>query len=139
MGRTTSRAAAILAGALALAAPAAGAWSAGAGGSAAAAARTMPAGNVPSGTAAIGGTVTVTWIASTFAGGAPVPGYVIRRFNSITGAEATVLPACAGIVSGTSCIESGVPIGSWKYSVTPAAGTWRVGQSAQSAAVVVTL
>jgi hypothetical protein len=132
------RAAAILVGALTLAAPAAGAWSAGAGGSGAAAARTMPAGNVPSGTAAIG-SVTVTWTASTFAGGTPVPGYVVRRFNTVTAAEATVLSACSGIRSGTSCTESGVPTGSWKYSVTPAAGTWRGGQSAQSAAVTVTL
>ena len=98
----------------------------------------MPAGNTPSGTASIG-SVAVTWTASTFAGGTPVPGYVVRRFNSVTQAEATVLSACAGIVSGTSCTESGVPIGSWKYGVTPAAGTWRGGQSAQSAAVVVTL
>lgn len=128
----------IAAGALALAAPAFGAWSAGATGSGAAAARTMPAGNTPSGTAAPG-SVTVTWTASTFAGGAAVPGYVVRRFNSVTQAEATVLPACAGIVSGTSCIESSVPIGSWKYTVTPAAGTWRGTQSAQSAAVLVTL
>ena len=98
----------------------------------------MPAGNVPSGTAAVG-SVTVTWTASTFAGGAPVPGYVIRRFNSVTAAEAPVLSACSGIRSGTSCTESGVPIGSWKYTVTPAAGSWRGTQSAQSAAVVVTL
>jgi hypothetical protein len=83
--------------------------------------------------------VTVTWTASTFAGGTPVPGYVVRRFDSLTQAEATVLPACSGIVSGTSCVESGVPVGSWTYTVTPAAGTWRGAQSAQSAAVVVTL
>jgi hypothetical protein len=132
------RAAAIAAGALVLAAPAAGAWSAGASGSGAAAARTMPAGTIPSGSAGAG-SVTVSWTASTFAGGTPVPGYVVRRFNSVTQAEATVLPACAGIVSGTSCVESGVPTGSWKYTVTPAAGTWRGAQSAQSAAVVVTL
>ncbi len=98
----------------------------------------MPAGNTPSGTAA-GSSVTVTWSASTFAGGTPVPGYVVRRFDSITQVEATVLPACAGIVSGTSCTESGVPIGTWVYTVTPAAGAWRGGQSAQSAVVVVTL
>ena len=132
------RAAVIAAAALALASPAVGAWSAGAGGSGAAAARTMPAGNTPSGTASFG-SVTVTWTASTFAGGTPVPGYVVRRFNSLTQVEASVLPACSGIVSGTSCTESGVTIGSWRYTVTPAAGTWRGGQSAQSSAVLVTL
>lgn len=128
----------IAAGVLAFAAPAAGAWSAGSVGSGAAAARTMPAGNTPGGAASMG-SVTVTWTASTFAGGPPVPGYVVRRFNSLTQAEATVLAACAGTVSETSCTESGVPIGSWRYTVTPAAGTWRGAQSAQSAAVVVTL
>lgn len=128
----------IAAGALALASTAAGAWSAGAGGSGAAAARTMPAGNTPSGSASLG-SVAVSWAASTFAGGTPVPGYVVRRFNTVTQAEATVLAGCAGIVSGTSCTESGVAIGSWNYTVTTAAGTWRGAQSAQSAPVVVTL
>lgn len=132
-----SRPVVIVACALALAAPAAGAWSAGGNGSGAAAARTMPPGNTPSGTAGMG-SVALSWTASTFAGGTPVPGYVIRRFDSVTQAEATVLASCAGIVSGTSCTESGVPLGSWKYTVTPAAGVWRGTQSAQSAAVVVT-
>jgi hypothetical protein len=132
------RIALIAAGALALAAPALGAWSAGAAGSGAAAARTMPAGNTPSGTPA-SGSVTLTWAASTFAGGTAVPGYVIRRFNNLSQAEATILPACAGIVAGTSCTESGVPIGTWRYTVTPAAGTWRGAESAQSAAVIVAL
>jgi hypothetical protein len=42
-------------------------------------------------------------------------------------------------VSGTSCVESGVPTGTWKYSVTPAAGTWRGVEGPQSDPVVVTL
>jgi hypothetical protein len=126
----------VLAIALAITAPAAAAWSAGAAGSGAVAARTMPAGNTPSASASLS-TVTVTWTASTFAGGTPVPGYVIRRFNSVTQVEATVLSACAGTVLGTSCVESGVPTGSWKYSITPAAGVWRGAQSAQSTAVTV--
>ena len=113
-------------------------WSVDGAGTGASKARTMPAGNVPSGSVA-GSSVTLSWTASAFAGGGGVPGYVIRRFNSLTQAEATVLTACAGTVSGTSCTESGVPIGSWKYTVTPAAGTWRGAQSAQSSAVVVTL
>jgi hypothetical protein len=113
-------------------------WSVGSPASGAAKAHTMTGGNVPSGSAA-GSSVTLTWTASTFAGGTPIPGYVIRRFNSITQAEATVLASCSGTVSGTTCTENGVSIGSWKYTVTPAAGTWRGAQSAQSAAVVVTL
>lgn len=121
---------------MAFAAPAAGAWSAVASGPGAAAARTLPTGNTPSGSAGVG-SVTLTWTASSFAGGPPVPGYVIRRFNNLNQAEATVLSACSGIVTGTSCVESGVPTGSWRYTITPAVGAWRGGQSAQSEVVVV--
>ena len=122
--------------ALALSAPAAGAWSAGATGSGKAAARTLPSGNVPSGTGGVG-TVNLSWTASSFAGGGAVPGYVVRRFNSVTLAEATVGGGCAGVVTATACTETGVTTGSWKYTITPAAGTWRGGQSAQSPAIVV--
>ena len=99
-------------------------------------ARTMPAGNVPSGTVA-GNSVTLTWTASTFAGGGAVPSYVVRRFNSVTSAEAAVLADCAGLVSATTCTENGVPVGTWRYTVTPAAGAWRGTQSAQSAVITV--
>lgn len=115
-----------------------GAWSPGGAGTGKAAARTMPAGNQPTGSAAPG-SVSVSWASSTFAGGGAVPGYLVRRFNSVGGAEATVLASCAGVVTGTSCTESGVPLGSWRYTVTPAAGAWRGTQSAQSAAILVTL
>jgi hypothetical protein len=111
-------------------------WAAGSPGSGKTGAKTMPAGNVPAGSVA-GNAVTLTWTASTFAGGGSSPGYVIRRFNSVTSAESGVLSACSGTVSGTTCIESGVPIGTWKYTVTPAAGIWRGAQSAQSAVVTV--
>jgi hypothetical protein len=111
-------------------------WSADSPGAGASAAKTMPAGNVPSGTVA-GNAVTLTWTASTFAGGGAVPGYVIRRFNSVTQAESTVLANCAGTVSATTCTENGVPVGNWVYTVTPAAGTWRGAQSGQSAVVTV--
>lgn len=83
--------------------------------------------------------MTVTWAASSFAGGDAVPSYVVRRFNALTGAEGTVGAACSGLVSATSCVEAGVPTGSWKYSVTPAAGAWRGGQSAQGNTVVVVI
>jgi len=96
----------------------------------------MPAGNTP-GASAVLSTVTVTWAANSFPGGTPVPGYLIRRFNSLTQVEGTVLAACSGIRSGTSCVESGVPAGTWRYTVTPAAGVWRGAQSAQSTAVIV--
>jgi hypothetical protein len=122
--------------ALALCGTAQAAWSAGASGSSIAAAKTMLGGNVPSGSVA-GNAVTLTWTATNFAQGGAVPGYVVRRFNNIGGAEATVLAACSGTVAATSCVESGVPIGQWRYTITPAAGAWRGTQSGQSAAITV--
>jgi hypothetical protein len=98
----------------------------------------LPTGNVPTATAGLG-SVTVTWAQSSFAGGGPVPSYVVRRFNAILGTEGAVGAACSGLVSSTSCVETGVPSGSWKYSVTPAAGAWRGGQSAQGNTIVVVL
>lgn len=127
---------ALIALALAVAPSASAAWSSGGAGAGAAAARSLPGGNPPSGSALLG-TVTLSWSASTFDGGGPVPSYVIRRFNALTGTEATVGNGCSGLVSATSCVESGVMPGSWTYTVTPAAGAWRGGQSAQSSAILV--
>jgi hypothetical protein len=134
------RALAIAAGVLALTGVANASWTVGASGAGAAQAKTMlgVGGNVPTGSVA-GNSVTLTWTASLFVDGATIPSYVIRRFNSITSAEAFVLSACNGIVSGTTCTENSVPIGSWTYTVTPAAGVWRGVQSGQSAAVVITI
>jgi hypothetical protein len=113
------------------------AWQWGVGGVSASAAKTMPAGNVPNPPTAAGRNVTVTWSASPFASGGNVPAYVIRRFNAVTSAESTVLATCSGLVAATTCTENNVPTGSWKYSVTPAAGMWRGTQSGQSASVLV--
>lgn len=111
-------------------------WSASASGTASGAAKTLTAGNVPSGNVA-GNAVTLTWTASSFAEGGVIPGYVIRRFNSVTQVESTVGANCAGIVAATTCTENGVPIGTWRYTITPAAGAWRGSQSGQSAVVTV--
>lgn len=113
------------------------AWQSGASGAGASAAKTMPGGNVPNPPTAAGANVTVTWSASAFAGGGNVPAYVVRRFNALTSTESAVLAACSGLVAGTTCTENGVPAGSWKYTVTPAAGNWRGTQSGQSASVLV--
>lgn len=113
------------------------AWLPGGSGSGAARAKSLPAGNVPNPPSALLRSVTVTWTASTFVGGTPVPAYVVRRFNAIGGAEGTVLSACSGLVTATTCTENNVPIGTWKYTVTPAAGAWRGTQSGQSAPVLV--
>jgi hypothetical protein len=124
----------VAAAALAPAGPAG--WSMSAGGSGVAGAKTMPAGNTPSGSVS-GNSVTVSWSATTFSDGGAVAGYVVKRYNAITGAPAAVGAACSGIVAATSCTETGVAIGSWKYSVTPAHGNWRGAESGQSTTVIV--
>lgn len=96
------------------------------------------AGNTPTGTASAGQHIAVSWTGSTFAGGRAVPGYVVKRYDLLGNAQ-TVGAACAGTVTGTSCTENAVPLGTWKYSVTPAAGSWRGTESGQSAAVAVIL
>jgi len=97
---------------------------------------TASTGNVPSGSVA-GSSVTLTWSASQFADGANVPRYVIKRYNALTNALQTTLANCNGLVGGTTCTENSVPIGTWKYTVTPAAGAWRGIEGAKSATVTV--
>ena len=81
--------------------------------------------------------VTVTWTASQFVDGTNVPSYIVRRYDALTNALQATLAACSGNVAGTSCVEHSVPTGSWKYTVTPAAGSWRGTESPKSATVVV--
>jgi hypothetical protein len=125
--------------ALAVPGPGDAAWSVGTSGSGAIGSKTMPAANgVPSGTVS-SHDVTVTWNAAQFAGGGNVPAYVVKRYDAVTNALQTTLPACSGLVAATSCVEHSVPSGTWKYTVTPAAGNWRGTESAKSATVVVLL
>jgi len=108
-----------------------------AGGSGAAAATSVNAGATPS-ASAVGSTVTVTWSASTLATGTAVSGYLVKRYDAGTLVAQTILSACTGTVAATSCVESNVPDGSWKYTVTPVFGTnWQGAESAKSAAVSV--
>jgi hypothetical protein len=130
-------AAAVLA-ALVLTGTSAAAWSGSGSGSGAGRATAMGAGQTPSASAPLLSTnVTVTWAPAAYGSGAQVQGYIIKRYNAVTGTAAAVGAACSGIRSGTSCTENGVTVGSWKYSVTPAQGLWRGTESPQSAAVSV--
>lgn len=96
----------------------------------------LSAGNVPVvGSPLASPTVDVSWAPTT--AGAPVAGYQIRAFDATTGAARPVGGGCAGIVSGTSCTETGVPDGTWRYSVTARQGLWSGAESARSAAVAV--
>jgi hypothetical protein len=97
---------------------------------------TASTGNVPSGSVS-SPSVTVTWNASQFADGANVPSYVIKRYNALTNALQTTLANCNGLVGATTCTENGVPTGTWKYTVTPAAGAWRGIEGAMSATITV--
>ena len=131
---------ALLAGAAALALPGRGdaAWSVGRTGTGAIGSKTIstaapaaPSGSVSS------HDVTVTWAVSRFVDGTAVPSYIVKRYDALSNALQTTLPACSGNVGSTSCVEHGVPTGNWKYTVTPAAGVWRGTESAKSATVVV--
>jgi hypothetical protein len=107
------------------------------GGSGAAAASSVNQGATP--TASVtGSTVTVSWTATTLANGQAVSGYLVKRYDAGTLASQTILSACTGTIAATSCVESGVPNGSWKYTVTPVLATnWQGPESAKSATVVV--
>jgi hypothetical protein len=124
---------------MAIAQPASAAWTAatvptGAGRSAAA---TMPSGNQPTGslTTPAGSTVDVAWPASI--GGAPVAGYEVRSYDATTGTPRAVGASCAGIVAGTSCSETDVPDGSWRYTVVPRQQAWAGAESPLSDPVIV--
>lgn len=108
------------------------------GGSAGAAAATsVNAGATPTANAS-GSTVTVSWAASTLATGQAVTGYEVRRYNSSTLAQQTILSACTGVVTALTCAESSVPTGTWRYTVTPVFSTnWRGTESSMSSVVTV--
>ena len=103
----------------------------------AAAATSVNPGATPT-ASATGSTVTVGWAASTLASGQAVAGYEIRRYNATTLAQQTILSACTGVVASLGCVESSVPPGNWRYSVTPVIGTnWKGTESALSPVIYV--
>ncbi|HRD61024.1 MAG TPA: LamG domain-containing protein, partial [Nocardioides sp.] len=119
--------------------PAAAYWSATSapGGRGAAAATSVNAGATPT-TSVTGANVTVSWSASTLADGAAVTGYQLSRYDAATLTEQTVLASCAGTITATTCIETGVPEGSWRYAVTPLIGAhWQGAESAKSTTALV--
>jgi hypothetical protein len=115
---------------------AAASWRPPGSGSAAAKAKTLGSGNVPNASVS-GHKVTVTWASSSYTNGGTPGGYVIKRYDATTGVVQTIGANCSGTIAGLTCTESGVPFGSWKYSVTPATAGWRGAESAKSATVTV--
>ena len=107
------------------------------GGNGAAAATSVNQGATPT-ASAVAQSVTVSWAATTLASGPAVSGYVIKRYDSVTLVAQTILGACTGTITATSCVENNVPPGVWRYSVTPVIGTnWQGAESAMSTPVTV--
>jgi len=98
-------------------------------------ATTMPSGPTPSASAS-GTSVTVSW-STVKVGGSPVGGYVVKSYDATTNVPRTVGASCSGTLTTTSCTETNVPSGSWRYTVTPHSGSWTGAESAKSAAVTV--
>jgi hypothetical protein len=130
--------AALLASAFALIAavvPASAPASLNGGSSGAASAKASSLGTVaPPTTSIVGRTVTVRWTAP--ASGAPVTGYLLRRYDSSGNAQ-TIGSGCSGTIATTSCTETAVPPGTWRYRVTAVNAKWRGAESAASAPVSV--
>jgi hypothetical protein len=130
--------------ALAAASPAVAYWTAGGTGAAFGASDTLDAGNQPSGLTS-GSTVTVSWTQTVFhglpLGGYPNGGYVVRRYPAAGGAPVTPGTGCDATITGgsatLSCSESGVPAGSWQYTVQPVLGSWTGAESLKSTVVAV--
>ena len=95
----------------------------------------LAAGSAPTGTA-VGREVTVHWAQLELSGGTPVAAYRVRRY-SLAGAEQTVLVGCAGARTELTCVEDGVPPGSWRYTITPLQLPWIGDESPRSATVTI--
>ncbi len=103
----------------------------------AAAAASVNQGATPTASVAAGRRVTVSWGASTLSNGLAVDGYLVKRYTP-SGVLQTALAGCSGTISALSCVETGVPAGSWRYTVTPGIATnWQGPESSQSGVVTV--
>ena len=112
------------------------AWIASGTGMSSARAVTAGAGNAPT-SAVSGRTVSLSWSASTYSNGVAVTTYLVKRYNSAgTIEQAIATGTCAALVTGTACSQTAAPSGSWRYTVTPAVGSWRGAESAQVAVSV---
>jgi hypothetical protein len=110
-------------------------WTAGTSGSGRGLAQSLPDGAAP--VALVSGrNVTVTWNQVQMSGGTPVSGYRVRRYQN-GGAVQTIGSACSGVITGTSCTESNVPTGTWRYSIQPVQGGWTGLESQKGAATAV--
>ena len=123
-------------GILAHSSPVLAAWSASISAQGESVALTMPAGNRPTPRAS-GNNITVVWSASLFPSGTQVEGYTVQRYQSGVPGSVPVNAGCSGLITTTSCVENGVPSGTWTYTIIPIQGGWHGAESAQSNAVQV--
>ncbi|MBC7519273.1 MAG: hypothetical protein H7248_10440 [Microbacteriaceae bacterium] len=88
-------------------------------------------------TSLAGGEVVVSWTPSSFAG-ITLKSYRVKRYSG--GTVQAVSGACSGTITNVGCVETGVPAGTWTYTVTPVlTGTnWTGPESAPSTAVTTT-
>ena len=121
--------------ALVYAAPGLAGWGSGGSGAGAAGAKSMPGGNTPTASLALTA-VNVSWSASAFGGGPNVAGDIVKRYSGLGGGAQSPGGSCAGTVTGTSCSDTGIAPGGWKYTVTPVQGNWSGAESGQSNTVV---
>ena len=79
--------------------------------------------------------VTVSWPTTTLSGGTPATAYSVRRYNS-TGVLLATLTDCA-TGGATSCVDSNVPTGTYRYTVQAGLQSWRGPESLPGSDVVV--
>ena len=108
-------------------------WKGAASGSAAAKALSLGSVAQPT-TSLANGNVTVRWTAPS--SGAPVTGYLVRRYDQSGNAQTTGA-GCSGTIATTSCTETAVPPGTWRYRVISVNAKWRGPESPVSAPVSV--
>jgi hypothetical protein len=83
------------------------------------------------------GAVAVTWIGSTLSTGQPAAGYYVTRVtDGATAAACGTSPAQP--TTGSSCGDTGVPDGSYRYVVTAVYATWTAASLPSGSVTVVT-
>ena len=133
--RNTSSAAALAVVALLVTASAQAAWTATRTGAAYSHATSVGQGVTPTATKVTGKDIRLTWTAATLTNGAGVGGYLVRRYNALTGTEVAITANCSGTIAALTCTESNVAKGSWQLTVTPLLANWRGTESLKSPAV----
>ena len=111
------------------------AWQSPGNGGQSARAITLPSGSTPSASVS-NRSVSLSWSAASLPGGGAVGGYSVRRYST-GGALQSIGSACSGTIVTTSCIETAVPGGTWRYTVAPVLESWTGAESAPSASVTV--